>query len=453
LIRTFLMPNIAWAGNPIDWRVGLFSIGIAIAAGVLAGLIPALQSRAPDLTSALRAGSRGGATRSRLRAVLIIAQAALSVVLLVGAALFIQSLRNAQGRDIGYHVDRLAFIGVGGLSRDTRLSAEGSARLLTLESRLAGIPGVERVAFSSLRPKYGMMFVSYFPEADTIAHKKPEGMWTSVSSDFFTTVGTRLVRGSAFSARKEAGAEPAVIVNQTMADALWPNEDPLGRCIRIGKPTDPCSRVIGVTQTAMLDALREKPQPHLYVPIGQGPSGGRARDVILRVDPKRMSSVLTTARALLKAEFPSYSLNVNTMAKAMEPEYRPWRLGATLFSLFGGLAALVAAIGIFSTVSYAVSQRTHEFGVRAALGADMGAILRQVLSEGVRVVAIGVALGIVLAIAAGKLVASLLFGVSPGNPAALLLAAGLILAIAAASSFFPALRAARSDPAAALRSE
>jgi putative ABC transport system permease protein len=174
-------------------------------------------------------------------------------------------------------------------------------------------------------------------------------------------------------------------------------------------------------------------------------------DVVLRVDPERLTSALSQARAILREEFPGMAINTNTMAAAMEPEYRPWQLGATLFSLFGALAALVAAIGVYSSVNYAVSQRTHEFGVRVALGASGGTIVGQVVGEGVRSVAIGVAAGIALALALGRIVASLLYGVSPGNPIAMLVAGSALLVIAAMASFAPAWRAGRSDPVSALR--
>lgn len=156
---------------------------------------------------------------------------------------------------------------------------------------------------------------------------------------------------------------------------------------------------------------------------------------------------------MLKDELPGTKLSTYTMAAAMEPEYRPWLLGATLFTLFGALAALVAAIGVYSTVSYAVSQRTHEFGVRVALGASGGAIVRQIVGVGVRPVAAGVVAGVLLAVASGRIIASLLYGVSPSNPLAMILAGGALIAIAAAASFAPAWRARRSDPVSALRAE
>jgi predicted permease len=455
VLRGLLMPGIRWAEDPLHWRVLLFGVAVAVVAGVAAGLVPALQSRAPDLTKALKSGTReGGPRRSRLRGFLIASQAALSVVLLVGAVLFVRSLRNVRGLDIGYTVNRLAFVSVERApGRPTDLAANAnqamSDRLRLLEERIASIPGVEGVAYTSMRPKWGIQFLSYFVEGDTGSRF---GFYSAVSPGFFAVTGTRVVRGRTFSSGAAGRTEQAVMVNQAMADSLWPNRDPLGRCIRVEKRDAPCLRVIGVTQNSLVIGVKENPEPKLYVPLDNMPfpSWG-VGDVVLRADPARLTSVTNQVRALLRAEFPGRSVQTNTMSAAMEPEYRPWRLGATLFSLFGALAALVAAIGIFSTVSYAVSQRSHEFGVRAALGARAGTIVRQVIGEGLRSVTIGVALGIALALAAGRVLASLLYGVSPADLAAMSIAAVALLVLAAAASFAPAWRAANADPIAVLR--
>jgi ABC-type antimicrobial peptide transport system permease subunit len=171
------------------------------------------------------------------------------------------------------------------------------------------------------------------------------------------------------------------------------------------------------------------------------------------MNPHRLAATLASVRDMLRLEFPGAKVSPITMAAEMEPDYRPWQLGATLFTLFGVLAAVVAAIGVYSSVSYAVSQRMHEFGVRVALGATWRRIVGEVVGDGVRVVGIGVAAGILLALASGKLIAALLFGVSPTNPIALVVAAGVLLLVAVLASLAPAWRAGRSDPVSALRTD
>ena len=453
LLRSLLMPEVTWADDPLHWRVLVLGITAALLTGIGAGLIPAWQSRDPELTRSLKTGAReGGARRSRLRSFLVATQSALSVVLLVGAALFVRSLSNVKALDIGYAVDRLAFVSVSQGS-DAARRAEISNRLLALEERLSTVPGVERVAYTSMRPKWGIQFTDFFADGSDPSFKR-NGFFSAVSPGFFEATGTRILRGRSFADGSAGRLERAVLVNKTMADSLWPNEDPLGKCLRFEAADAPCYQIIGVTQTALLIGLREKPEPHVYVPLANTPvKSWGVGDVVLRMEPKRLTSGLAAARALLQAEFPGAKVATNTMAASMEPEYRPWQLGATLFTLFGVLAALVAAIGVYSSVSYAVSQRIHEFGVRVALGATVGRIVRHVVGDGVRTVALGTVAGVGLAVASGRLIASLLYGVAPSDLAALLLAAGALLVVAAAASMAPAWRAGRSDPVSALRTD
>ena len=453
LLRSLLMPEVTWADDPLHWRVLLFGVVAAVLTGIGAGIVPALQSRAPDITKALKTGTReGGARRSRLRVFLVATQAALSVVLLTGAALFIQSLHNVKALDIGFDVDRLAFVGVERGSDPAR-QAEISNRLLAMEQRLASMPGVERVAYTSMRPKWGISFTSLFAEG-TDPSVKHSSFYTAVSSGYFEATGTRLLRGRFLASGAAARSEQSVVINRTMSDSLWPGQDPLGKCLRFETLTAPCYTVVGVVQTALLININEKPEPHVYVPIENPPREGRGvDDVVLRIRPDRLTSTLAQVRELLRAEFPGAKVKINTMAAAMEPEYRPWQLGATLFSLFGVLAALVAAIGVYSSVSYAVSQRTHEFGVRVALGATWNRIVRDVVGDGVRTVALGAGAGLLLALAGGRVIASLLYGVSPSNAFAMTGAAAVLLGVAAMACLSPALRAGRSDPVTALRSD
>jgi predicted permease len=453
LLRKLLMPEITWAEDPLHWRVLLLGMTAAIVAGAAAGLVPALQSRSPDLTRALKTGVReGSARRSRLRGFLVASQAALSVLLIVGAALFVRSLRNVRGLDIGYSVDRLAFVSVQPGS-DKATNADISSRLLQLEDRIANVPGVERVAYTSMRPKWGISFTEIIPESET-APGKHLSFYTAASPGFFAATGTRVIRGRTFASGAAGRVERGVLVNRTMVDSIWPGQDPIGRCIRFKTADAPCYSVIGVTQTALLIGLKDKPEPHVYVPLDNLPFETRGVvDIVLRMNPNRLPAALAQVRDMLRDEFPGEKVATNTMAAAMEPEYRPWQLGATLFTLFGALAALVAAIGVYSSVSYAVSQRTHEFGVRVALGASGGRIVGQVVADGVRTVAIGVVAGIALALALGRIVASLLYGVSPSDPLAILVAAAVLLGVAVAASFVPAWRAGRSDPVSALRTD
>jgi putative ABC transport system permease protein len=455
LLRTLLMPEIHFAESPLHWRVLAFALAAAIAAGLLAGLIPALQSASPDLTAALKGGSRDGVShRSRLRSALIICQAALSVILLVGAVLFVRSLRNVKAHDTGYTVDRVAFADVRFDTKDSVRDAGMFRQIRALRPRLAAVPGVEAIAYTSMAPKAGFSLVEYYPDVGTKGGKNHGAMYTGVSPEYFNTIGTKLIRGRTFAPDPSGTLPLTVIVDEAMARVLWPNEDALGHCVRFEAATAPCATVIGVVQTALLISIGEKPEPRFYVSIDHPPfKMYEQAEIVLRAAPARLIAVEKSVADLLRAEYVGAIPKVTTMSAVMEPEYRPWQLGATLFSLFGGLALLVAGIGIYSTVSYAVSQRTHEFGVRVALGAQAADVLRQVLGEGLRTVAVGVVIGILMALASGRLIASLLYGVSPTDPAALVLVAAILLTIAAAAAFLPAWRASRADPVAALRTD
>ena len=322
-----------------------------------------------------------------------------------------------------------------------------------MQSRLEHIPGVERVAFTSVRPKSGFQTYNYYPDVDTLAHKKPFGFVTAVSPGFFETTGTRLLRGRDFGAPR-AGEPPPVIVNEAMARALWPGQDPIGRCVRFSSSGAPCATIIGIAQTAMMLDATEEPQPRFYVQVDNTPFPAyHDRAIVLRVAPRAATAAMTAVRAVLRTEFPGARTDAATMAASMESEYRPWKLGAVLFTLFGVLALVVAGIGVYSSVSYAVSQRTREFGVRVALGATTRDVLAHVLGGGLRTVAIGVAVGIALALAGGRLIASLLYGVSASDPFAITVAASALLTIATVASLVPAWRAAKADPVQALRAE
>ncbi len=457
ILRTLLVPNVEWHGAPLHWRVLLFALGAALTAGMVAGLVPALQAASPDLTTTLKAGTRAGAGkthRSRLRSFLVASQAALSVVLLVGAVLFVRSLQNVRAHDVGYSVDHLVFAGVSYDSRDSARDASLPMRLQALEERVAAIPAVERVALTSVRPKWGFSFTDYYIEGDTAGRRMPEGIYTAVSSSFFATTGMRVLRGRGFIEGGDGEVAFPVVVNDAMARALWPGLDPIGRCLRFEDERAPCATVVGVAQNAIVQSIDEEPQPQFYLSLEQLPMKiFNSPEIIVRADPKQVAGVQLALRQLLRAEFPGAIPRTSTMTEAMAPEYRPWDLGAKLFTLFGLLALVVAAMGTYSTVAYTVSQRTHEFGVRVALGARAADVIRLVVMEGLRTALIGTAAGVVLAMAAGHAVAALLYGIGPRDPATLAVVAVVLLVIVVLASVVPAWRAARADPVEALRTE
>jgi predicted permease len=458
-LRSLLMPDIEWREPALHWRVIVFTAVVAVGCGLLAGIVPAVQATRPQLTSALNEGSpagRGLTHRSYLRGALVVTQAALSVMLLVGAALFVRSLHNVRGVDTGYDVDRLLF-GMVDFDADAEPPvATVAADMSAIAERLRARPGVEDVARATMAPMWGFSVTKFYFDNDSstsLVGKMPT--FTGITSSFFTTVGMRLLRGSVFDDRP--GAPAHVMVNEEMARLLWGERDAIGQCIRFEKRDNPCYIVVGVVETTHNFGVVEKnPNPQFFVPLGNMPrkrAWDQGTTLIVRTRADAAPSATTDLMAELRRAFPAGYPSVRAMTKNLEREYRPWRLGATLFTAFGALALIVAIVGIYSTVSYGVSQRMHEFGVRVALGARVHDMLTLVMGEGLRMVALGVVLGIALALAAGRLISKLLYAIGPSDPGVMLLVSAILLIVAAVATLLPAWRAARVDPVTALRAD
>jgi len=453
-MRALLFPDQRWVSPPVDGRVLGFSAAAALAVGLLAALAPAIQSTRPDLTASLRDEGRarqGG--RSRLRAALLVAQTALSLVLLAGAGLFVRSLQAVRAQDLGYDADRL--IGVEAVPfGDERPDAVAAAVTREAAERVRALPGVERVGLAALAPiRTWTVPRLYVPGWDSLPRLDNEPQLIAADPDYFAAMGMRLRHGRTLADADRAGAPPVVVVNERIARFLWPNQDAIGKCFRIGKPDSPCRQVVGVVADAHFRRLVEEPKMQYFVPLEQWQDGA-PRAMIVRAggDATLVASLIRAELKRMPGLNPSATA-VYTFAEHFGPQLRPWRLGASLFGLFGLLALVVAAVGCYSVLAYAVSQRTHEMGIRVALGARTGDVLRLVVGEGVRVTALGVVLGVACALAAGRLVASLLFGTSPRDPAVLAGASIVLLVVAVAASLIPAWRAARVDPTTALRTD
>jgi putative ABC transport system permease protein len=456
LLRSLLLPQVEWYESVLHWRVMLFALGVTLLAGIIAGVIPALQSSAPGLTSALKEGARDGADhRSRLRQGLIVVQAAFSVVLLIGAALFLRSLGNVKALDIGYDADRIAF-GLVEFEKGQQVpAAVVAATLRDMQSRLAQRPGVEAVARSTNIPMQGISFITFYwgpggvDSSRSLQRSTPT--FSAVSPEFFRAMGMRMVAGATFDA---AGTARDVVVNEATAALLWPGTSALGQCMRFEKRENPCYTVVGVVSNARQSRVIEDVSPQFYLPIDNMPiTGWYGVTLIVRADENALSAAQAEIASALRRAFPTGQTSTKAMLADLEPEYRPWRLAASLFSGFGLLALVVAMVGVYSAVSYGVTQRRHEFGVRIALGAQVRDVLRLVVSGGVRVVAVGVVVGAALAMAAGNLVSALLYGVRPHDPVAMLVAGGALLMVAALAALVPAWRASRVDPVVALRAD
>lgn len=454
LLRSQLMAGVVFAQPTLHAHVVWATIGVALGCGLIAGVIPAVQFSRPQLTADLKDNGRSsGKQRSRLRDGLVVAQAALSVMLLVGAALFVRTLKNIENIDIGFDAGRVLFADVRYNPGEAPPIAERIAKIAEVEERLQGRAGIEMVGRTAMTPMGGFSFWTFWWGSDSSASLSKEfPVAYAVGSKFFAASGMRLLKGRTFD--DGAAGEGQVMVNDALAKVLWPEGEALGQCIRFQQRAAPCHLVTGVVSTASRGELIERPQPQYYLPIGTKLTEGMGGWIlVVRTRPGAEEAASREVRAMLKQALPMGEAVITPMTEVVEPKYRPWRLGAKLFTGVGVLALLVALVGIYSTVAYSVGQRTHEFGVRVALGAKLGDVLNQVVGEGMRVVVFGIALGVVLTMVTSRLVASLLYGVEPNDISAMMLAGSTLLLVAIAASLVPAWRAARVDPVRALRRE
>jgi predicted permease len=274
----------------------------------------------------------------------------------------------------------------------------------------------------------------------------------AVTSDYFRTVGTDLVAGRVFTPADRQGSEPVAIVSETMARTLWPAGTAIGACLYVGSADAPCSRIVGVVRDTKRDRLREDPAMQYYVPFGQEVGiGGTTVLVRPREEPLAAADAM---RGEVRALDPSLTLiDVATLQERIDPQLRPWRLGATMFGVFGALALLVAAVGLYSVMSYTAAQRSHEMGVRIALGARAADIRRLIVRAGIWTAGAGVAIGAVLALIGGRYVEALLFETSARNGVVFGVVAASLMIVAVVASLLPAWRATRVDPVVALRAE
>ncbi|HEY7475317.1 MAG TPA: FtsX-like permease family protein, partial [Vicinamibacterales bacterium] len=447
----------------VNARVLLASAAFAIATGLLVGLLPALRSTSASGADALRTGPReGGGRRSRLRTTLTIVQAALSVLLLVGAGLFVRSLWNVRTLNLGIDPDRVMVIETvrpslagfpDGRARDAERARRRTFYLDTLD-RVRALPGVEAAAVAVGLPFGNRFSVALrVPAPDTVPQLKSGGPRVSAISDgYFETIGTRLLRGRAFTADDGAGTEPVAIVSDLMARAVWPGSDAIGKCLLIGSGTPPCARVVGVAANTYQSRLREDPMMHYYIPAGQEVGFGGSALIVRGAD--RSPGLVADVRRLLIGVDPTISyISAETIQARIEPQVRPWTLGATVFLLSGLLALVVAGIGIYSVMSYLIADRRREIGVRMALGATAQDIVRLVLRGSLLMAVVGIATGELVALLLGRLAEPLLFDTSPRDPAVFAGVAAVLLLVAMAATFLPARRARAVNPVEALRME
>jgi putative ABC transport system permease protein len=455
LLRAALLPGAATGGS-LDPRIFAFSAALAVATALLAGFAPALHAGVPNLSSALKSGAReGGVARSATRTGLLVGQVALTFVLLTGAGLFISSLHKVLGLRLGFDPDRLIVASVN-LDLLGYRRPEINATYERIRQRVLRLPGIAGASLSIGTPFQTSYAVSlHVPGRDSIPSVKTGGPYVSaVTPDYFRTMGTAVRRGRAFAEGDNAGAQRVAVINETMAHLVWPGEDPIGKTMKIGKDPQPFE-VIGVAEDARREEVTDEVVVQYFVPLAQSDSvfsDGVSSLIVRTAGPAE--PLVDDVRREIQASSPDLPYpSIDPMPQLYADQLQPWRVGSSLFALFGGLGVLLAAIGLYGVLSYIVSQRTQELGIRIALGAARSSVLGLVLRQGLQVTLVAVVLGAAGALAGGRAIASLLYGVSSRDPIVLGGVTLVLTAVALVASYLPAYRATRVDPMVALRTE
>jgi putative ABC transport system permease protein len=439
-------------GLRVDARVAWFTTAVATAAGLLAGLVPALRATRVDLVSDLKgeATIAKAGRRWTLRDGLVILQTAVTLVLLVAAGLLTRSILHAQQVDLGFRTE-------GTVALSTELGLIGydepraSQLLARAAERVAAIPGVSSVSRAVRQPlaiNYNRNTI-FFPE-----HATPEDRGTPIAATwvddrYFATLGVPVLRGRNFTSAETPASAKVAIVNEAFVRRYWPGEDGLGRRFRTRGLDGPEYEVVGVVGNYKVETVGEQPTPYIHYALAQRQFTGEV--LIARTSLDATALLASMRREILSLEPNAIFLDSQTMAAQVAASLLPARLAAQTIGLVGLVATILAAIGLYGVIAYAVGRRTREIGIRMALGAAPRDVLRMVMGQGLGIAATGVAIGLALSWLAARAIASALYGVSAADPAAWLTAVAVLIGSAALANYLPARRAARVDPSTALR--
>jgi predicted permease len=438
----------------VDLRVALFTLGLSVVTALLFGLVPALRASRPDLVAALKDGPAvfGRVGRSRLRNTLVVVQVSLSLVLLATAGLFLRSLGNASSIDIGFKPDKILMMTV-----DPKLhgySHDKSVQFLTqVRDRVSALPGVRSISFVGVVPlSIGSSSNNYDADAVKDHPKQTVNADTNnVGSEYFKTMGIPLLRGRDFVLSTDD--QHVAIINETMASHLFPGQNPIGRVIHHDKDQ---YTVIGIARNSKLRTIGEKPLDAIFIFLNAAPEKansffGTTLIVKTSVNPEVMAR---TVREQITTLDPNMAVfNIETMDQHVDKSLLLPRISALLLGIFGAVGLTLAAIGLYGVMSYSVRCRTREIGIRMALGAKPRKVLRMILRQGLTLTAIGLAIGLSIALVVGRFAASVLYGTSGSDLLTFVVVSAVLLVTAAVAILIPAMRAARVEPTVALRYE
>ena len=442
----------------IDWRVLLFSLAVSVAAGVIFGFAPALQATRPNLVGALKdTAAQGGAAKTRLRSVLVVAQISISLIVLIAAGLVVRTLQQLQTMNPGFDSKNaltMSFdLGLQGYDE-----ARGQQFYRQLNERLQSLPGVESAAVMSYIPlslnfNSNNIFVEGKPAER--GENVPVAMTASAGPAYFKTMGTPILQGREFTDADQAKTEQVAVVNEYFVRRLIPElqtpAEAVGKRFSFQGASGPWVQIVGVAKGGKYFNIAEEPRPFVWTPMAQDYSSSGILVVRTQGNPEGLFGAVRSQVQALDPNLPLF--DVKTLTEHMKLSLFPAKVAATVLGVFGLVALMLAAIGVYGITSYAVAQRTHEIGVRLALGAQLSDVLKLVLSHGLKLTIIGAALGLFGAFLATRAITSVLYGVSATDPLTFGLVSLLLIGVALVASYVPARRATKVEPLIALRNE
>jgi predicted permease len=441
----------------IDWRIFMFTFIAALLTGVVAGLVPSLQASRTDLADVLKAGGRSGGSSAghhRFRNSLVVSQVAVSLLLLACAGFFIRSLQNSANVDMGFRVDHtllMSFdVGLQGYSEE-----RGQQFYKQLADRVRSLSGVRDAAITSYIPMgFENSLVDVFPDGQVVDEKaKTETAWDDIAQpSYFRAVGTPVIQGREFTDADDAKAPLVAIINKTFAQKIWPNENPIGKSFRTERGGK-LIQVVGLTGPGKYLFLYESPQPFVYFPMAQHYRSTASLVVYTVGDPQQLLDAIRDQVSQLDSTLPIFDVNTMDANVQYGKALLPARLGAIFVGGFGILGLVLASVGVYGVVSYSVSQRTQEIGIRSALGAQRSHVLAMVLKQGMTLALIGTGVGLVLSLLLFRGLSVVLYGVKSFDLLTLSSVSALLLFVAFAATYVPAIRATRVDPVIALREQ
>ena len=465
VILAFQQPAYGLRGLAIemDLKVMGFTLALSLLTGILFALAPALQASKPDLVTSLKDGApAGGFHKSRVQSALVAFQVGFSVVLLIGAALAVRTMQQIVAIDRGFDTDHRLLMSLD-LSIQGYNAEAGCAFYEQLIKQLDATPGVVTASFAKTVPpndwsdRMAIFYEGQEPPPEALRGSEEIGMRTDanrIAPRYFSTLNIPVLQGRDFSEADRVGAPAVAIVNQALAEKLWPGESPLGKRIAapfFNEPRRPPLEIVGLVGNTRHRTLLADAPPILYLPVLQAYDGRTTLVIQTAGEPAAMTETIRNAVARVAKDLPLFA--VKTMTEQVATTLWQQRMAASLIGLFGGLALALAGVGLYGVIAHSVTARTREIGIRMALGADYREIVRMVVKQGLKLALIGAAVGLVAALGLTRLMSSLLYGVSATDPPAFIVASAALIAVALLASYIPARRATRVDPMIALRHE